>query len=75
MANTDTYTAKMAPMELLPGMQVKFEAINTTTGAAVANVTVSSIAIYANANITADAGGTGTVESFGPFMLVPGPNA
>jgi len=56
--------------DLEPGMQVVFEAIDPTTGAAVTGVTVSAIGMLVSgqgANV-----GEGT---FGPFMLVPGPKA
>ena len=56
--------------ELEPGMQIVFEAINPTTGAAVAGVTVSAIGILASG----EGSNVGTGD-FGPFMLVPGPGA
>jgi len=68
---TDTYTAKMSLVELTPGFRIVFEAINTTTGAAVANVNVSNIAITAMpfGSLAADD------LTLGPFMLVAGPGA
>jgi len=66
----DTYTAKMSPLELQPGFQIKFEAIDASTGSAEANVTVSNIVIYPG-------GSPAVVDELpaGPFMLVPGPGA
>ena len=55
---------------LEPGMQIVFEAISPTTGAAVTGVTVSAIGILASGEGT----NVGTGD-FGPFMLVPGPAA
>lgn len=67
MANTDTYTAKLPPITLKPGMQVVFEAINTSTGAAVPNVVVSAVAIYGvDLSAQAAGGGGGTLE-LGPL--------
>jgi len=43
---------------LVPGMTIKLEAIDPTTGAAVAGVKVSNLAIYA---VTADAAGSSDV--------------
>ena len=68
---TDTYTAKMSPIPLQPGMQIVFEAINTSTGAAVSGVTVSNVAIFPD---DLGAGGVG-LEAYGPFMFVPGGGA
>ena len=56
--------------ELEPGMQIVFEAIDPTTGAAVAGVTVSAIGILASGEGSHIGDG-----DFGPFMLVPGPGA
>ena len=71
MANTDTYTAKMSPLDLQPGDKIVFEAINTTTGAAVAGVTVTAVAITGAdlSELPAE------LETLGPFLLVPGPEA
>ena len=56
--------------QLEPGMQIVFEAISPTTGAAVTGVTVSAIGILASG----EGQNVGTGD-FGPFMLVPGPQA
>lgn len=63
----------MAPLPqivLEPGMQVRFEAIDPVTGAAIAGVKVQAIALYG-----ADASGGADSLVAGPFMLVPGKNA
>ncbi len=51
------------------GCTVEFVAIDPTDGSTVTGVTVSNVSIYA------DATGDATLESSGPFMLVPGPGA
>ncbi len=56
--------------ELEPGMQIVFEAISPTTGAAITGVTVSAIGILASG----EGQNVGTGD-FGPFMIVPGPQA
>ncbi len=56
--------------ELEPGMQIVFEAISPTTGAAVTGVTISAIGILAKGGGTSDGEG-----EFAPCMLVPGPAA
>lgn len=64
----------MAPLPALilaPGMRIRFEAIDATTGAAVAGVTVKAIAISGVAQPVAGAGDAELQP--GPFMLVPGP--
>ena len=61
------------PQEVVigPNWQVVFDAIDPTTGASVAGVTVSGV------NLTATNAKTGKPETLtvGPYMLVPGPNA
>lgn len=64
----------MAPLPqilLEGGCMIKFEAIDPTTGLAVAGVTAKAIAIYGTTGTSAD------VQELvsGPFMLVPGPDA
>lgn len=66
---TDQLMAPLPQITLEPGMQIVFEAINPTTGAAVNGVTVKGITIYG----TNAAGGDGLSLTPGPFMLVPGP--
>ena len=56
--------------EIEPGMQIVFEAISPTTGAAISGVTVSAVGILAEG----EAGAIGEGE-FGPFMIVPGPQS
>lgn len=41
--------ATLAPLTLIGGMEVRFEAIDATTGAAVAGVVVTDIAIFSEA--------------------------
>lgn len=60
--------ASIPPIRLIPGMQLRLEAISASTGAAVTGVTATRWAIYGD---TEDSE-TGDTES-GPFMLVPGP--
>lgn len=64
----------MAPIPsivLAPGMRVRFEAINPTTGAAVGGVKVRAIAISGEARDPVP-----LVElKPGAFMLVPGPES
>lgn len=69
---TSTQTAKMSPLELQPGMIIKLEALSPTTAAAVAGVTVTALAIYGNLR---GESALAAEEQFGPFMLVPGPQA
>lgn len=68
----DTYTAKMAPLDIYPNYFVRFEAIRTDTGVALTNVVISSAALY-GIDLSAAAGGVDA--QLGPFMLVPGPGA
>jgi hypothetical protein len=53
------------------GWIVEWDAIDPTTGAAVAGVVISDANVTAPADFASD-GGSG---DFGPFMLVPGPAA
>jgi hypothetical protein len=55
---------------LEPGMQIVFEAIDPTTGAAVTGVTVSGIGML----VEGTGAGLGEILT-GPFMLIPGPSA
>lgn len=64
-----TLQAPMPMIRLLPGMKLKLEAINPTTGQAVAGVSASEWTIYGVDALEAGAGGD---LSSGPFMLVPG---
>ena len=57
-------------IDLGPGMQIVFEAVDPTTGDPVSGVTVSAITIYPEGASAAEPAG-----SFGPFMFVPGPGA
>lgn len=63
-----TLTASIPPVLIIPGMQLKLEAIDPASGLAVTGVTSSQWAIYGDTEDDA----TGDTES-GPFMLVPGP--
>jgi hypothetical protein len=64
------YVAALPPdTDLTNGCTVQFVAIDPTTGNAVSGVTVANVSIYA------DSTGSATLESSGPFLLVPGPNA
>lgn len=56
-------------LDLTGGWAIRVTAVDAT-GAAVPAVTVSNMAIIADAPL----GATGSLE-VGPFMLVPGPNA
>lgn len=68
---TDSLMAPLPDLTLEGGMMVKLEAIDPTTGLAVAGVTVRAIAIYGPSPEPDK-----VVElSGGPFMLVPGPGA
>lgn len=58
-------------LDLASGYVVRFAALDPTTGAAVANVTVSNASLY----VTAVGGGGTETLNVGPFMLVPGPAA
>ena len=58
-----------ADTDLTSGCTISFVAIDPTDGSAVSGVTVANVSIYA------DTTGDATLESFGPFMLVPGPGA
>ena len=66
---SDTLMAPLPSVVLPPGAQIKFEAIDPTTGAAVTGVTVSNIAILGADLSPSD---LSQLEA-GPFMLVPGP--
>lgn len=68
----DTYTAKMAPLNLYPNYFVRFEAIRTDTGVALTNVVISNATLY-GVDLSGAAGGAD--GQLGPFMLVPGPGA
>jgi hypothetical protein len=61
----------MPVMPLTSDMRVQFEAINPTTGVAVAGVDISLASIYA---VDVVGGDTDALGPLGPFMLVPGPN-
>ena len=52
------------------GYILRFDAVDPVTGATVAGVKVSAVAIGA-----ADLAGTAGALAAGPFMLVPGPGA
>lgn len=65
---TRTLKASVAPIRLVPGMQLRLEAIDPTSGAAVTGVESSAWAIYGDD----ESDETGDTTS-GPFMLVPGP--
>jgi hypothetical protein len=69
----DQLIAGLPVFPLTPGMTIKFEAINPTTGAAITGVTVSAVAIV-GVQAGAFAAGGGDVQ-VGPFMFVPGPGA
>lgn len=58
-------------MSIGPGYTIRFTAVDPTTGAVVAGVTVSDASIFC----TASSGVGGTDLSSGPFMFVPGPGA
>jgi hypothetical protein len=53
--------APLARTTLINGMQIKFEAIDPSTGAAVAGVVVSNVAIYADADDGTELGSSTTV--------------
>lgn len=61
--------ATMPVLPLQSDCRIQFEAINPTTGVAVAGVNISLAVIYA-ADTSGDDEGSLPV---GPFMLVPGP--
>lgn len=65
---TRTLKASVAPIRLIPGMQLRLEAIDATSGAAVTGVTATRWAIYGDTEDDE----TGDTSS-GPFMFVPGP--
>lgn len=58
-------------MSIGPGYTIRFTAVDPTTGAVVAGVTISDASIFCTAQGSA---GAGALDS-GPFMLVPGPGA
>lgn len=68
---TDSLMAPLPDLTLEGGMIVQLEAIDPTTGLAVAGVKVKAIAIYGPSS------SPDTVLELdgGPFMLVPGPGA
>lgn len=67
---TDQLLAPLPSIILAPGMKVRFEAVDPTTGAAVAGVTVKSMSVVGpKTDVTLDELGAG------PFLLVPGPEA
>lgn len=68
-----TLTAPIPEIVLVPGMVLRLEAIDPTTGADVAGVTASEWAIY-GVDMDAEAGDT-TEAAAGPYMLVPGPQS
>ena len=68
-----TLVAAIPPVRVSPGMLLKLEAIDSTTGSAVTGVTASAWAIYGE--LVDDAGATGDPATSGPFMLVPGPDS
>lgn len=68
---TDQLMAPLPQIDLQPGMKVVLEAIDPTTGLAVAGVTVSKVAVYGTTTTTGPDLGLGS----GPFMLVPGPES
>lgn len=49
-------------------MELRLEAIDASSGAAVSGVTATQWTIYGD-----DEGGSNTVGESGPYMLVPGP--
>ena len=58
-------------LQLSAGYVVRFSAVDATTGATVAGVTISDATIEVQ-NLT---GGSGEALQSGPFMFVPGPEA
>jgi hypothetical protein len=66
-----TLQAPMPAIALFPGMQVKLEAIEPSTGAAITGVTCSAWSIYGE-DLTPESE-QGDAATPGPFMLVPGP--
>ena len=68
-----TLVAAVPPVTLIPGMVLKLEAIDPSTGAAVTGVTATAWVIYgSDVNDTTESDQAATV---GPFMLVPGPES
>lgn len=65
-----TLTKSAPSIRLAPGMMLKLEAVDPTTGAAVTEVTAARWAIYGSP-ITDDS--VQTAEPAGPYILVPGP--
>jgi hypothetical protein len=59
-------------LDLPDGYTVTWAAIDPTTGADVAGVTVTGVSIFGTILGLGDGSGNG---SLGPFMLVPGPAA
>jgi hypothetical protein len=66
-----TLTAATPGLPLDGGMYLRLEAINPSTGAAVAGVTVSNVAVYGR---VIEASETLFIET-GPPRLIPGPGA
>lgn len=58
-------------LDLPDGYQVVWAAVDPTTGADIAGVTVSGVSIFGTALGAGIVSGGG--ELVGPFMLVPGP--
>lgn len=58
-------------LDLGPGYTLRVTALSTTDGSVVSGVNVS------NFSVLVEDTGSGTVDnlSYGPFLLVPGPNA
>lgn len=68
---TDQLMAPLPKLILGPGCSIIMEALDPTTGAPIAGVTVSGLSIYGD-----DVGPSDTLELVaGPFMLVPGEDA
>lgn len=65
---TLTLKASIPAIRLVPGMELRLEAIDASSGAAVSGVKATRWAIYGD-----DEGGDNTVTESGPYMLVPGP--
>lgn len=65
---TETLQTAIPPIRLVPGMQLRLEAIDASSGAAVTGVVSSAWAIYGDD----ESDEVGDVSS-GPFQLVPGP--
>jgi len=57
-------------LDLGPGYTLRVTALSTTDGSVVSGVTVSNFAVLLEGSID-----QGQDLAYGPFMLVPGPNA